>query len=645
MGDQTTVSYKVYLYKDWAKEQALEVRRVGIDREVSTSFTYLKEKLASVFPVLGRAKTKSTITWQDEENEWITIRSDEELVIALTEMPGPVYKLHVQFTNDDTDTKSASLFDLMDECTIKDGHEQQEGVAHPGVTCDGCDQPVVGFRYKCVQCPDYDLCGRCEAKKIHPGHNMMRISAPDGVWPQHFFRRLNKMHDRINKRAASASSAAEPRDEESEFFAEDLPRVPPFGCRRGRFTNRGGQGSRGRFSHGGMGNANAFPPGCGQKWFDAMMKGWAGEGQFQGPNFDPSNPAHMATSAHDAAQQAARAAASVAAASHAASGSKSAFTAAEGTSATQDQTNRQEQSTQQQQAAGPPRSQSLDQIFQGNTEFLANVGNMVAAALDPFGINVQIDVETPNGQRTACNTASTNSAPNGQANESLGGNNLDEKIEEASGEFGFVGNDETKEVTEKEEDDTASATAEKQESEDDEFEIVNKSPEANSPTPPIAQEINIPIQVEQKSETPVTGNDNIEKGEPSKGAQRHENEGARNVPITLSNHPAKVLYAAPNGGPLYPELPENETTPAVAANTNSAQASAPSAEENAERKNDEVGVAKHKDPRIQVALQAMLNMGFTNEGGWLTQLLEAKEGDIGKTLDVLQPVNPKSTRK
>ena len=99
MGDQTTVSYKVYLYKDWAKEQALEVRRVGIDREVSTSFTYLKEKLASVFPVLGRGKTKSTITWQDEENEWITIRSDEELVIALTEMTGPVYKLHVQFTN------------------------------------------------------------------------------------------------------------------------------------------------------------------------------------------------------------------------------------------------------------------------------------------------------------------------------------------------------------------------------------------------------------------------------------------------------------------------------------------------------------------------------------------------------------------
>merc|ERR1719436_1836959 len=92
----------------------------------------------------------------------------------------------------------------MGECTVEDDREEGE---HPGVTCDGCEKPVVGFRYKCVQCPDYDLCERCEAKRIHPGHNMMRISSPEGIWPQHFFRRLNKMHDRINKRAGSASSA------------------------------------------------------------------------------------------------------------------------------------------------------------------------------------------------------------------------------------------------------------------------------------------------------------------------------------------------------------------------------------------------------------------------------------------------------
>merc|ERR1739838_554552 len=111
------VSFKVFL-KDQQNEGCDEVRRFVVDKNVITSFSYLQDKLCVVFPQL-KQKIFS-VSWTDEDGDKVTIATDEELIIALTEMPGPVYKL---VANVKSQKARANV--------NKDS--QQESQIHPGV--------------------------------------------------------------------------------------------------------------------------------------------------------------------------------------------------------------------------------------------------------------------------------------------------------------------------------------------------------------------------------------------------------------------------------------------------------------------------------------------------------------------------------
>lgn len=76
---------------------------------------------------------------------------------------------------------------------------------HFGVICDGCEKtPIVGIRYKCTGCADYDLCESCEQSGVHKetGHVFLKVLAP--TWtPSPFHchqRRWGGHHNRWSNR-------------------------------------------------------------------------------------------------------------------------------------------------------------------------------------------------------------------------------------------------------------------------------------------------------------------------------------------------------------------------------------------------------------------------------------------------------------
>ncbi|KAG8811896.1 hypothetical protein FRC18_003220 [Serendipita sp. 400] len=57
-------------------------------------------------------------------------------------------------------------------------HESPTRTAH-NATCDFCSSQIIGARYKCLQCPDFDTCESCYeaiAEEQHPEHGFVKVS-------------------------------------------------------------------------------------------------------------------------------------------------------------------------------------------------------------------------------------------------------------------------------------------------------------------------------------------------------------------------------------------------------------------------------------------------------------------------------------
>ncbi|NXM25283.1 SQSTM protein, partial [Oxyruncus cristatus] len=164
------LTVKAYLL---GKEEATrEIRRFSLPPPPAR-YRAIYDRVAELFQGLLRAGPPPAFRmhYKDEEGDLVAFSSDEELELAMPYVRDGVFRVYIK------EKKECKR-----EHRSQRSQEPACNLVHPNVICDGCEGPVVGTRFKCSVCPDYDLCSTCEGKGIHKEHNMVMFQSPLLKW-------------------------------------------------------------------------------------------------------------------------------------------------------------------------------------------------------------------------------------------------------------------------------------------------------------------------------------------------------------------------------------------------------------------------------------------------------------------------------
>ncbi|CAD8113398.1 unnamed protein product [Paramecium sonneborni] len=117
----------------------------------------IREHIIKIYPNLG---SNFSLTYNDQENDQISLSCQEDLQVLI-----------------DEGIQTIKVFVIT---SSKPKQNPQDKMIHKRHTCDGCQvHPIIGSRFKCLECPDYDLCEECQVKNLHNHHKFFKISTQE----------------------------------------------------------------------------------------------------------------------------------------------------------------------------------------------------------------------------------------------------------------------------------------------------------------------------------------------------------------------------------------------------------------------------------------------------------------------------------
>jgi len=165
---------------DEAKERLM--RQDSLRREIQEKETQLKELLEKEREDNERREKERAEEEKEKYERELKLKEEEDLKNNITKAVVDQVKKNMEAMRDElmkkTIEETAKAFELLN----KSGDHKNDTV-HRGVTCNSCGVfPIVGNRYKCTVCYDYDLCDECEAKtgEEHT-HPLIKYKKQNGV--------------------------------------------------------------------------------------------------------------------------------------------------------------------------------------------------------------------------------------------------------------------------------------------------------------------------------------------------------------------------------------------------------------------------------------------------------------------------------
>ncbi|EGT49270.1 hypothetical protein CAEBREN_26283 [Caenorhabditis brenneri] len=159
------VNGPIYEFTD--SEQVMSKIRITSFSRTPQLFVRLESAPPAKKSSKGERESKSSASLKRiEQNQESTLKNLEKLQNAVERLSGLESKI-----------ASIQAMDQKQSAPAEKVNRPFPPAKH-SASCDACLGDIIGHRYKCLECADYDLCEQCEKKSVHYEHALIRIVHP-----------------------------------------------------------------------------------------------------------------------------------------------------------------------------------------------------------------------------------------------------------------------------------------------------------------------------------------------------------------------------------------------------------------------------------------------------------------------------------